>query len=263
METEVKLVDTIKDKVERRNREIEIISQILELSKQLKTSCTYELSELIRFPTYLSDDKTKKIQSYVDAIFWRQILDEFQVEKYMTSVDKEKFSDKLHNETPCFEYDTALSMVMGLMTSKDAMATNLIKKVYENITNISFKSSTSKKFEKRIQKKVPKTFRASILYTYGKGLPSYISESTSNFSLISDLERALYLCDDKLQPDYNASIISLASDCLRDGRTYVTSPYLDLEFFKNGNVKITITNQKALDTLNHWGLRGDRLDHQE
>lgn len=251
------LKESIKDKVRRRDEQAKIITQIFELAKKVDSSLLYELSELVRFPQY-SDTPSKKIQSRLDYTYWRELLDEFEVEKYMTSTDKEKFSDKLSDDTPVFSEESALSTLSGILSSEDALATNMIKKVYETVTNVSFKKGNN--YEKRIQKGIPTTFRMRLVYVDKYGLPNYLSSSRSNIDLLTDLERALYLCANLTQPSRDSSIQSYIDKALVAGEMSVDSPLLQVTLYKNGNAKVTIKNEVALQFLNRWGRTGNRLE---
>jgi len=252
--------ETLQDKVKNRDEEAEIILQILQLAKKLK-HCTYEVAEKVRHPDYIDERDIEHIRKKLDVRFWHQCLEEFQVEKFLTTTDKEKLYEKLEDEAPVFNFENVMATIHGFMNSKEATATAMIRKIYEEVTDVVFRKGNSFRAtgEKRLQTGIPKSFRASIFYTYGKGLPAYISSMNSRFALIEDLERACYLVDGKLQPDRQLNIHSLVDLALRNHRSIVDGPYFQLEMFKNGNVKVTFKSLEVLKTLNHWGQKGNRL----
>ena len=105
-------------------------------------------------------------------------------------------------------------------------------------------------------------FRLSIFYVYRSELPSYVSSNNSNFSVISDFERALYLSDGKIQPDIQESISSLTTEALRRNEALVDSPYFKMRIFKNGNVKINVKSEEVLARFNKWGRKENTLDNK-
>jgi hypothetical protein len=259
-DTDVALKETIKEKVERRNKNANIMLQMIELAKKLDVRCS-EIADKLRYPEHICEKDIAHLQSEIDREFWRDLFNELQVEKFLTSSDKEKVFKKIEENTPVFDLDSAYSTMFGFMNSKEATATNMITKIHKNITDIVFRVGNSYKSdnEKRIQRGVPKSFRASIFYSRD-GLPSYISSSRSNFELIDDLERACYLIDGKTQPDYHKAIRSKTDLVLRERGDTVNNDYFEMKMFKNGNVKITFTNQEVLNTFNKWGRTGNALE---
>ena len=256
---EIALKETVAQKVKRRDEQAEIILQIVTLAKKLN-SVTHELSQKLRYPDSINQKDLDELRQELDKRFWWEMLDEYQAEKFMTSVDKNKFFDDLDKKAPIFDMANVMQMVGGFLSSRESIATNMIAKIYENITDEIFRKGNRGEGVKKLQKELPKSFRLSIFYTYGRGLPYYVSASNSRFSSITDLERACYLCDGKLQPDRQKGIESATTLALRNGETFVSCPYFDLQLFKNGNVKITFTNLEVLRTLNKWGRKGDRLE---
>jgi len=253
--TEVALKQTLEDKCIHRDGQAKIMLEIIALAKKLEV-CSYEFAEALRYPSHIDDRKIEKLRKDMDYKYWHQCLEENQIEKYLTTTDKEKLYEKLSANTPEFNVENVYNTIYGFVGSKEATATNMIKKIYEEITNIIFKKSGSKNTEKRIQLEIPKSFRATIFY---RCIPSYVSSSNSRFNLIDDLERACYLIDKGIQPDRQENITSLTDTVLRKNEMFVDSKYLEIQFFKNGNAKITFKNLDVLEKLNAWGMRGDRV----
>lgn len=248
--------ENIKQKVARRDHQANIMNQIIELAKQLTTS-NYKLAEKIRYPDYLRKEDIEELRNDMDGEFWRDCLNELQVEKFLTTKDKEKLFDKLSEKCPVFNEANVNETLVSFMTSKDATATDMIKKIYHEVTDMVFRlgNNSRNENEKRLQLGIPKSFRATLFYGRN-GLPHYISGYDKNFAFIDDLERACYLVDGKVQPDRQNCIRSQTDEALRVSKTQVDGAYFVLDFFKNGNVKLTFKNLEMLKTLNHWGQTG-------
>ena len=252
--------ESIQDKCKIRDKQAQIILEIIELAKGLKF-CTVELANKIRYPNHIREDDIEAIRKKLDYTFWCQCFDEYQVEKFLTTTDKEKLFDKMEKDTPVFNFENVMNTINGFMNSKDATATTMIKKIYEEITDAVFRvgNKNQQKNEKRLQLGIPKSFRLSIFYVYSPGLPAYVSSNNSRFNLIDDFERACYLVDGKVQPDRQKNIRSLTDSVLRKEERFVDSPYFIMQIFKNGNVKLTMKSLVVLKRFNHWGLKGNRL----
>lgn len=252
--------ETIQDKCKIRDKQAEIIMEIIELAKGLKF-CTVELADKIRYPKFIGEDDIESIRKNLDFDFWLQCLNEYQVEKFLTTTDKEKLIEKMREDTPVFNFENVMSTIRGFMNSKDATATNMIKKIYEEITDSIFSvGNKHKNIEKRLQLGIPESFRLSIFYIYSSGeLPYYVGSNNSRFNVIDDFERACYLVDGKVQPDRQNSITTLTDLVLRKEERFVDSPYFTMQIFKNGNVKINMKSLDVLKRFNHWGLKGNRL----
>jgi hypothetical protein len=258
-EKELKKVESITEKIARRDEQANIIKEIVRLAKKLDY-VHYQLADRIRHPNYIDEHDMETFRKDLDKNFWHEILDEYQAEKYMTATDKKNFFEKLDENSPIFDLENVQTMVDSFVNSKEALATNMIAKIYENVTDSYFRVGGKNRGEKRIQKEIPASFRLSVFYTYGKGLPSYVSTSNSRFNIISDLERACYLCDGKKQPDYNNTIESRTTLVFREGKDYLEGEYFNLKFYKNGNVLISFNNLDVLNTLNKWGRKNNRID---
>jgi hypothetical protein len=257
---EIAIKESIQEKCKRRDEQAKLIMEIIELAKKLKHA-TCELSKIIRYPEFIGDDDIEVVRKKLDITFWHDCLNEYQVEKYLTTTDKEKLFENLENNSPVFNYDNVMNTINKFMTSKDATATAMIKKIYEEVTNIVFsKGNKHNNREKRIQTGIPKSFRATIFHIYsGSELPWYVSSMNSKFNLIDDLERACYLVDSGIQPDVQNNITALTNIELRKGSKFVDGPYFTLTIFKNGNVKVDFKDLELLKRLNHWGQKGNRL----
>ena len=254
---ELTKTETLEDVCKGRDYQAQLIMQIFQLASKLKV-CTNEVANKIRYPEFIKDEDIESIRQTMDYGYWRNFLEINQVEKYLTSNDKEKLFEKLSKNTPLFNFENATNMLNEFMNSKEATATNMIKKIYEEITDMVFRIGNKGKNEKRIQTGIPEKFRLSIFYSH-YGFPSYVSDSNSRFTMIDDLERACYLCDGKLQPDRQFTIRSTTALALREGRMHVENDYFSMQMFLNGNVKITFTNLDVLNRLNHWGQKGNRI----
>jgi hypothetical protein len=258
---EVAKIETLKEKVTRRNDQAKIIEQIFELAQKLH-HCHYEVADALKHPEYINDRTREKVRKQLDYSFWYETFEQNQVDKLLTTVDKEKMLEKISENPPVFNYENAMDALSGFLNSKDAVATTMIKKIYKNITDSVFRIGGSYKHddEKRIQKGIPKSFRLSIFYTYGKGLPSYISGYRDKFAVITDLERACFLVDNKSQPDRNVNIEARTGTALSKGEQFVSGEYFDLTLFKNGNVKVDFKDLAVLAVLNKWGREENRIE---
>lgn len=250
---------SIEEKVKERDEQAKLVLQIFELAKKLKY-CSYEVAEKVRHPDFIDQSDIDSIRKKMDYTFWNHCLEVNQVEKYLTTTDKEKLYEKLEEETPTFNFQNVMETIESFQQSKEARATNMIKKIYDQVTDLVFsKGNKHANREKRLQLGIPQTLRASIFYVYGDGLPSYVSTRNSRFNIIEDLERACYLVDGKLQPDVQKNITALTTEALRKDERFIDSPYLEMQIYKNGNVKIKFKSLETLKRFNYWGQKGNRL----
>lgn len=254
------LPETVAQKVAKRDEQAKIMLQIIELAKKLNT-VTYELAEKLRYPQYIKERDIDDLRKKMDYNYWHQCLDELQVEKYLTTKDKETLFEKFQEKCPVFNEVNVNEALYGFMNSKEATATEMIKKIYHQVTDLTFRVGNKYRApsEKRIQLDIPLSFRASMFYVHSGGLPSYVSSSNSRFELIEDLERACFLCDGKTQPDRMKNIRAKTDETLRAHSDLVHGDYFTLKIFKNGNIKIDFTNSEVLKTLNRWGKTGKYL----
>jgi len=249
---EVAKQSTLEQKVEKRDHDAKTMLEIIRLAKTL--SCrTSDFAEKLRYPEYIDERDIEQLRKSLDAEYWHEFFQQNQVEKYLTSSDAEKMYAEVDENPIAFNSVNANNMLASFIGSKEATAMNMVKKIYKELTNAFFRKSGSNNIERRIQKNVPMSLRLSIFCCYSDGLPSYVSESNSKFSLISDLERACYLVDGKLQPDVQKSVTSLTTEVLRKGEQFVDAPYFKFKIFKNGNIKLDFKSQEVLDKLNKWG----------
>lgn len=257
-ESELVKKETLKEMVRSRDEQAGIMLEIIRLAKKLQVCCN-EISQKIKHPEFIRSDDIDDLRKAMDLHFWRKVFDDMQVEKFLTTIDKEKMMEAMEKDTPSFDISNVYNTVNSFIHSKEATALNLIKKVYENFTDMHFISSGSKVVEKRLQLGITKVVRASVFYTYGKCIPSYVSSTYSKFDHIIDLERACYLCDGKLQPDRLQSIEAIANKALNSKLDEFQNEYFHVKVYKNGNVKITFLDDEVLKTLNRWGKTGNRL----
>lgn len=252
--------ETITERVKKRDDQAEIILKILDLAKQLD-HCNHEVSEKVRFSDYINEKDIDDIRQKLDQSFWVQTLDECQVEKFLTTTDKEKLFESLEKDTPTFNEKNVLDSLESFRSSKGARATDMISKIYKEVTDAVFRvgNKHQQPQEKRLQLGICKAIRMSIFYRNGRSLPSYISSNNSNFNIIDDLERACYLVDGKTQPDRSLNITALTDLALRKNEMFVDGPYFTLKIFLNGNVLLKFKSLKVLETLNKWGRENNTL----
>jgi len=257
---EIAKPENLEQTVEKRDYEAKTILEIIRLAKTLD-NCQPELAEKIRYPEFIGDRDIEDIRKKLDASYWYDFFNKNQIEKYVTQADKEKMLEDMEKNPVAFNSVNAMDMLKGFIGSKEATATNMIKKVYKNISDAYFCNSSNRgQSEKRLQKGLSKSIRLSIFYIRHGELPSYVSDSNSNFHLISDLERALYLCDGKLQPDYQHSVTAIATEVLRKDEKIVDAPYFRFQIYKNGNIKLEFKSKEVLARFNKWGREENTIE---
>lgn len=255
---------TIDELISKRNQEAKLILEIINLRKELdkingNASTVFRKLEYV----YRYEDEIESLRKVIDKGYWYDVLNKMQIEKLTTAEDKRKIFEKIEKETPAFNEKDVREYLANLVDSPQALASNMIKKVFESISQINFRAGNNWRGEKKQMNinGIEKSFRASLFgsaksfsdfrYTtwrYGRG---------SDFLL--DLERVCYLVDGKIQPDYSNNIIAILDNEITQGNDVANNTYFKVKLFLNGNVKIDFLNTEILDRINLWGSDGTGL----
>lgn len=202
-------------------------------------------------------DKEKLIEN-INYQAWKQVLTISEIERFMTSIDFSKMLEKLHEKPPVFNYKDAIKLIETVIKSHEAIASNMIKKIYDHITNMSFRTGPKSKrnFGKRNSFGFKIMLRATLFYS---GRPSYIHSNDAELAYLKDLERVCDLVSNGIQKRYEGSIEPKIIDAFRNDEDTVICEHFSVVFYKNGNVIIKFFNKDTINKLNLWGSRKDVL----
>lgn len=260
---QLRIEDTITSLDESRNLICEKIDQVEELIREIQQEYRKHSEHSLSFKDSICDysasiDKDK-LRKTIDWKFWDIVLDISQVEKFISSKEKSDMRYKMMDEPPIFSADDARKLISGIMNSTEALATNLIKKIYSELANASFYVGNKYNAKKQLKNKnkIEKSFRMSVFSSYG--LPSYVMHNDEKVAILQDLERVCYLVDGKLQPEIQGNIVNKIEEGLRTGNLNIAGEYFNIIIFKNGNVKVDFKDKDIVDKINLWGSRGNQL----
>lgn len=260
---EIKIQDTLKNLSESREKIVSKIDQLQTLLYEINQEYKLHSEHTISFANHISnyDGKVEKgnIIKEIDYKFWSIALDLSQVEKFISSKEKSDMKEKMHENPPEFNYTQAKNLVHSVMSSTEALATNLIKKIYSELTNTAFYAGNHYRATKQLKNKnkIEKSFRMSVFSRYG--LPSYVRHNDAQVAVLQDLERVCYLVDGKLQPDSQGNIVTKLEQALRAKELVVNGDYFTLTMFKNGNVKVDFNDLDLVKKINLWGAKSNQL----
>lgn len=250
---------TIDELIAKRDFEAKKILEIEKLFHEISSSTRYLICD--KFKYHFSYSSTlEDIRRELDKSYWHDVLNKMQIEKFTTNKDKQAIFERIDKEVPHFNEKDVREYLKNLIESPEALANNLIKKVYDSITQMRFRVGNNYRGNVSLKNGngIEKSFRASV-FSSGNELPWHISRDRGQWPLIADLESACFMCDGKIRPDYHNDIIALIDNALKNKKDEASNGYFKIKLFKNGNVKIDFENLEVLNTLNLWGANGSRL----
>lgn len=189
------------------------------------------------------DNRDEKI---IDRSLWLYMVKLYNLEKFMSCSSYYDMLSEINNyKTPIFSIENAYGWVNSLKTTIRENVSDLIKKVYNDVTNSFYYTGNGYRGEKKKRNNngIDKKF---IIYTgdYSSINGIYYSNRPS---IMDDLEKVCYILDGELLPD-----VTLRDTLKRENVYYGNNKYFSVKLCANGNTHFTI-NEEIRVMLNKYG----------
>lgn len=187
-------------------------------------------------------------EKYVDRSCWRYLVGLFHLEKYMLCSDYSKMQKDIEEfRTPPFTILNAQAWVAGLKGLIYENVKTLVKKVFEEITQGTYRTSSSYNAprKKRNNNGVDKRF---ILQTgdYNRMFAYWCNDPT----VTDDLEKVCYLLNGQTLPDQTAKAIMKS-----EKRCEFSNEFFSITVCRNGNTHYVLEDG-IREKLNRYGPDG-------
>lgn len=205
--------------------------------------CEYNFS----FADFMSGDGIKSVKTSMDATIWDFLMNESGLKTFMDSKTRDKWANQI-SEKKCPEL-TRENIEATFTTIHDSRRQMFEQGVIECFKNLSwdYKTHNPCKFGKKliIEELMDKRFG---------GVGNY-----NKCNILDDLIRVFHIFDNRPEPDHRRGILQMLQDACHQKATTLSTEYLDLKWFKNGNVHIVIKKDEHINKLN--SIIADHFPH--
>jgi len=230
----------------------QIVEKMLDTPESKKCSwrntlagiCDYNFS----FGDFMSGDGMKSVKTNMDANIWNFLMDESGLKTFMDSKTRAKWADQIDKkECPEITRENIEATFKTIHGSRKQMFEQGVVECFKRLS-WDYKTNNPCKFGKKL-----------IIERFMDTQWISLSPEQRRCDEMDDLIRVFHIFDDKPEPDHRGGTYSLVSDACKQKATTLSTEYLDLKWYKNGNVHIVIKKDEHIDKLN--SIIADHFPH--